>query len=505
MLVPFWEKLALPLAARVSRYDMWDRLKAGDALYASPRPEREASADSRLRALLEHAYANVPHYRRKFDSVGLVPADIRTMQDLRRLPITTKAEIQAAFPHDMVARNYRDARLRSSQSGATSGPPLDVRMDFGAVMGKYAEITRHEIMNGWHVGDRTVHSLPCPYVDYYVRGIIEEGTFTEGLAHLARLRKESKSDFMWYLENYVVFPLLHRRLLLYPVIGLDGVVDDALTTDHLRRLSRFRPKMVRSHPLYAYLWARRAEQQGGTPPPMEAVELTGGLASRAMKTMVERGLRTRTYDYYGSAEIGGIAAECHQRRGMHVYENILHMEFLVGDRPAEPEETGSIVITDLLNHAMPFIRYWTDDVGRYHARDACACGLDTVRMEVEGRSWEMVVDRHGKEWTAEQVMDAIWSWGDLYLYQLTLDEPGRATLHVLEDRQPDKAVNAAVAGLSDLLGPSWSVRAHLTDRIPPAARGKYCFVKARYTCPLPQLFPGGRPEPGATRSAPDAG
>lgn len=495
MQVFFWEKLALPALAKFTRYDMWDHLQRYDAQYRKPHYEREADRHEKLAQLLEHAYANVPHYRRKFDSVGLKPRDIRTFEDLRKLPITTKAEIKAAFPEDMIAGNYKAQTLRESQSGATSGEPLHIRMDFGAVVRKYAEITRHELQNGWHVGDPTVHSLPCPYVDYYVRGVIKDGTFVEGLLHLARKRKTLDKDFMWFVENYVVFPVLHRRLLLYPVISLEGEVDDALCQEHLDRMARFKPKMARSHPLYSYLWARHVQGTGRPPPQIAAVEATGGLASRFMKEFTEQHLQTRVYDYYGSAEIGGIAAECHQHTGMHVYENILHMEFLRAGQPAAPEETASIVITDLENFAMPFIRYWTDDVGRYHERTQCSCGLDTVRMEVEGRTFEMLVDADGNELSSEQAMDRIWQAApDLYLYQLHLTEPGKAALRVFEDRQSRSVVDDAVEGLRELLGPGTDVQPEFTDRLPTERRGKYCFIKEKYQQEMPGLFPDGRPD-----------
>lgn len=496
MLVSFWEKLALPLMAKVSRYDMWDHLKEADRLYALPHEQREAERLRRLQALLEHAYTNVPHYRRKFDSVGLKPRDIRSVDDIVQLPITTKAEIKEAFPEDMIAANYKDdSRLRSSQSGATSGTPLHIRMDFPAVVRKYAEITRHEIMNGWHVGDRTVHSLPCPYVDYYVRGLIKEGTFREGLTHIKSLRnKDLNRDIVWYLENYVIFPVLHRRLLLQPVITLDGHVDDTLTGDHLRRLRDWNPVMVRSHPLYTYLWAKHVEAEGMEPPPLGAIELTGGLASNAMKEITERVLGVPCYDYYGSAEIGGIAAECHDRTGMHIYDNVMHMEFIRAGRPAEPEETSSVVITDFLNYAMPFIRYWTDDVGSYHARTKCSCGLDTVRMELEGRSFEMLVDKNGNELTSQQVIDKVLGWADIYLFQLILEEPGKATFHVYEDRQPKSEVQKAARGLRRLLGKGWKLKVNYTDRLKPEKRGKYCFVKSLYKQDMPGLFGAGRPD-----------
>lgn len=496
MLVAFWEKLALPLLAEVSRYDMWTWLEEGDRLYALPREQREVERLRSLQELLAHAYDTVPHYRRKFDSVGLKPVDIRSFDDLQRLPITTKAEIQAAFPEDMIARPYRDdPSLRRSQSGATSGSPLHVRMDLAAVIRKYAEITRHERHNGWHVGDRTVHSLPCPYVDYYVRGLIKEGTFVEGLGQLLKLRRrELDRDLVWYLENYVVFPLLHRRLLLRPVISLDGEVEDRLIASHLDRLRRFRPVMVRSHPLYTYLWARHLARTGQAPPPIGAIELTGGLASDGMKRITERRLGAQIYDYYGSAEIGGIAAECHHQRGMHIYDNVLHIEFLRGGRPALPGETSSVVITDLANRAMPFIRYWTDDVGSYHEPGPCPCGLDTTRMELAGRTFEMLVDRQGNELTGQEVIDRMLDAGDLHLFQLLLLEPGRAALRVLEGRQPRAGVQRAAASLGELLGPTWKLTVDLVDRLPPEKRGKYCFVKSLFRQELPGLFPQGRPD-----------
>jgi hypothetical protein len=115
-------------------------------------------------------------------------------------------------------------------------------------------------------------------------------------------------------------------------------------------------------------------------------------------------------------------------------------------------------------------------------------------MELAGRTFEMLVDRQGNEVTGQEIIDRVLEAGDLYLFQLLLDAPGRATLRVLRDRQSKAQVDRAADGLRDMLGADWDLSVDLVDRLPPEKRGKYCFVKSRFRQELPGLFPAGRPD-----------
>jgi hypothetical protein len=115
-------------------------------------------------------------------------------------------------------------------------------------------------------------------------------------------------------------------------------------------------------------------------------------------------------------------------------------------------------------------------------------------MEVDGRTFEMLVDKDGNELTSKQVIDKVLAWGDLYLFQLILERPGAAVLRVMPGRQAEAEVEAARDGLADLLGDRWTVEVEWTPSLKPEKRGKYCFVKTLYRQDLPRLFPEARPD-----------
>lgn len=474
------ERIALPALSRVSRYDMWDRLRQAERFYAAPRPEREELRLAKLRSILDHAWREVPHYRRKFEQAGLVPADVRSFEDLSSLPITTKEELIAGFPEQVVAAGFGQSG-RARDSGATSGTPLPVRMDFEAALQKYAEIACMERRDGWHLGQRTAHCVPCPYMTFYMRGLLKDGSAREGLGYLwSMLDRDLERDPTWFLEYYVVYPLLHRRLLLQPTLELDGRIDARQIAENLETLARFRPVKSRVYPVYAWLWAQHLREMGPLPGGIGDIALVGGLSTPAMRELIGRHLGPGIFDFYGSAEGGGIAAQCRGRGGMHVYENALHLEFVREGRTARPGETGCIVLTDLHNRAMPFIRYWTGDVGHVEDTGPCPCGLDTQRIRVSGRCVSTIVGADGSLLTEAQVVEHVLRRADLYLFQVVLEEPGRAVLRVTEDRQPEREVGRGADALRDLLGPTWQVRVESRERLRPTRRGKYVFVASRY-------------------------
>jgi phenylacetate-CoA ligase len=474
---------------------MWAEVRDAERFYALSRDRREPLRVARLQELLQYAYDEVPHYRRKFDSVGLKPADIRSFDDLTQIPITTKDELKAGFPDAVLGRAYRDdPRLRSARSGATSGQPVPVRVDFDAVVRKYAEITHQERRNGWHVGDRTAHALPCPYMSFYMKGLLKTGSFTEGLSYLWSMRhRELDRDLVWFLEYYLVYPILHRRLLMGPVHSLNGEIDSLLIADQLEQLCRYRSKKSRVYPLYAWLWAHHVRDMGALPAPLGDIALVGGLSTPRMSRFIQDQLGSDLYDFYGSAEGGGLAAECSQRDGLHIYDRAAHIELLRQGKPAPDHTRGCLVFTDLNNRAMPFIRYWTGDIAEWEEPGRCPCGLDTRKLRLKGRCISTLIGPHGEELVEEEVVDHILERADLYLFQVLMEEKHKVVLRVIEGRQERVELSRATDALRELFGPGCKIGVEERDRLAPQRRGKYTFTGSRFEQDLSTLMGDFRP------------
>ncbi len=295
----------------------------------------------RLKSLLRHAYDNVPFYRRRFDSVGLRPQDVRHVDDLQKLPVLTKREIQDNLP-ELVARNVsRDRLFRDSTGGSTGSPLVFVRDAVGAAwVERSAERFR-----------RWMGYLP-----------------------------EDKIAFVWGADRDVprTYPPNQRWLNSFAMSQAD-------MDRFVRELQSFQPRNIRAYASSIYLLAQYIRAHGLSVPAPAAVEASAERLFPEHRTLVEQVFRCPVYNVYGSREVPAIGSECEAHRGVHVFGDIRLTEIVRAGRPAAAGEEGAIVVTDLLNYGMPFIRYEIGDVGSLEAGE-CSCGRSFSRLrEIKGR------------------------------------------------------------------------------------------------------------------------
>ena len=332
--------------------------------YLHPKQEtlpRELLAQLQLQRLqntVRSAYDTVPLHRQRFDALGITPQDIRSLDDLARLPFTVKTDLRDHYPFGMFTRPVEQlARLHAS-SGTTGKP---------TVVGYTADD-----LNNW--ADLMARSL---FAAGARRGDVLHnaygyGLFTGGLgAHDGAAR----------LGAVVV-----------PMSGGSTERQVALITD-------FRARVLCATPSYALAIAEVAEQQGVD---LSAGSLRVGLFGAepwtdALRREVEKRLGLKAVDVYGLSEImgPGVACECEYQSGLHGWED--HFIFEVIDPQTGwrlPEgEAGELVITTLTKQALPMLRYRTRDITRL-TTVPCDCGRTHVRiLRITGRNDDMLIIR----------------------------------------------------------------------------------------------------------------
>jgi len=309
----------------------------------------------RLRAIIKHAYENVPLYRRKFNSVGIKPEDIQSFADLSKVPVITKSEIQASSLEDVVARNVDVNRcLRRTTSGST-GLPLTVILD-------------DRVLDF----ERAVWSL-----SFLERGL--------------RLR-----DKMVVIADPRDFPkaknsLLQRlRIMRREYIS---IFDDAQKT--LTFLEEYKPEAIKGYPSVLMLLAEVCKHEGNAVKPR--LIFTGAeLLDNESRRSINSAFGIELLDNYASYEFGLLAWECHEHVGYHINVDGVTMEFIKGGESVVPGERGEIVCTSLVNYTMPLIRYKIGDLG-IPSEEQCSCGRTLPLMKiVEGREGDFLVALNGR-------------------------------------------------------------------------------------------------------------
>lgn len=397
---------------------------------------------SSFRRLVAHAVGTSPFYRDTFRRAGLEPGDLRTPEDIRRVPLLTKEEIQT-HRDEMISTRYRREDLIEDKTGGSTGNPLSFYYDRDRLDTRNAATLRHDRWTGWDIGERRALLWGAP----------------RDIAQMRSLKGRLRSRF------------INRSLILDA-----SAVDDAAMAQFAARLLRYRPKILVAYANALALFARyvRAEKIRG-------IRVDGIITSAEMLTpesreLIEATFGARVFNRYGCRELAVIASECSEHAGLHVNADNLIVETVTADGPVSGEE-GEIVITDLRNFAMPMIRYRIRDVGRLLAK-RCGCLRGLPLMEVSGgRVSDFLTATDGRKCNGLVLAaHAITRIPGIEQVQFVQRERGVVALNLVKGPVwSERSTAKLLANLREFLGQDMRFEVSYHERIPQEQSGKYRF------------------------------
>lgn len=315
----------------------------------------------RLQPLLQHAFRNCSFYRERFNRAGIVPGDIRCLTDLAAVPVLEKRDIQEERDR-LVARDWPKHDLIPNQTGGSTGTPLSFYLSKDRKCSRAAATIRHNRWAGWDVGDKVAVLWGAP-------------------------RDLPSQNWRGRLRNL----LLERQLFL----DTGHLTEERMLAFH-QRLFQYRPRVILAYAQSAALFASFLESQNLVPYRPHAIVTSAEVLEPEHRKRIEDVFGCRVFNRYGCREVSVIASECEAHQGLHVMAEGLYLEVVKGDRPARIGELGDILVTDLLNYAMPLIRYRIGDLGAWEG-GMCACGRSLPRLHtVAGRVTDFVIGSDGR-------------------------------------------------------------------------------------------------------------
>ncbi|KZR59836.1 phenylacetate--CoA ligase PaaK [Pseudobacillus badius] len=323
------------------------------------RPEMESLQLERLQQTVRRVYDNVEFYQKKFEELEITPEDIKSLDDITKLPFTKKQDLRDNYPFGLFAVPQEDV-VRIHGSSGTSGKPTVV---------------------GYTANDIKVWS------EVVARSIVAAGG--------------KKSDIFHNAYGYGLFTGglgLHygAEALGAAVVPISG----GNTERQMTIIEDFKPRGICGTPSYILNIAEKMQEMGKDP---RNTSLEYGIFgaepwSEEMRAKLEETLNLKAVDIYGLSEImgPGVSIECYEAQdGLHVQEDHFFIEVINPDtlEPVPEGEVGELVFTSLTKEAFPVIRYRTGDLASI-TREKCKCGRTTVRMSrVKGRTDDMIIVR----------------------------------------------------------------------------------------------------------------
>jgi phenylacetate-CoA ligase len=493
----FIRGFVLPAAERLTRTRFWSYYKESLRFDRWDTPSREALRARRLSEVWNAALASKLHHQR-LEEMGLPetrvnPEDARAL--LTRLAPVTKAVLRRHFPAGVTTGQESDDWRYLSTAGTTDR--MTVVADFRKRdHRRSSELRVLHLALGADVAVRTVE-IP-PNACNVVCGLVDTGPPTllgylrQALRQGKLFSQEARTEICGRLERRMVMPL-HT---LPPIEPMSARQLTETLDRYLARIAAERPLHLRGFPVYLLWLADRCRdlghasplptargpqpRLGPTPTDLQAVSPFGGLASPAMATRIGAGLGCRFVNKYGTSELGAVAASCGKSPGMHLFEDLFLAEVLRRGQPVPPGEVGQLAFTDLINTAMPLIRYEVGDVGRL-LTDPCPCGRRTARIEVLGRVQE-VLDAPSGLLTASAVADTFFddpAVGNFRLEEVAAGSFEAAVVARSPGALPD--LSRWQDRFAALHGGVRKVRARAVPFVQPESSGKYRFVLPRPT------------------------
>jgi phenylacetate-CoA ligase len=295
------------------------------------------------------------------------------------------------------------------------------------------------------------------------------------MSHLVknpRMSPENISDLRGLVERQWIY-----RQTVLPSLNALGMQHRKQFDECLRAIDECRPAVLKALPAYLYALAVHIQERGLKPPRIgRCITPMGSSLTPVMKRAVERAFQRRVHEDYGSAELCSIAAECGRQRGLHPFAAYFHIEVVCGNRPARPGEMGRILVTDLGNYAMPFIRYDIGDVGRF-LDSPCPCGIGGLRLEVLGRLQDCFEKGDGSLISQDEVVDTILADSEIFLFQIEKRNASSIYLQLVPRNGHEPDTEGIRQRLGRLLGDNQRITMRSVPYIQPEPGGKYRFVK----------------------------
>ena len=399
----------------------------------------------KVERILRHSYENVPYYRETFDKMGIRVDDIQTPEYFRKIPILTKQIIQDNFDN-LKASNFSKYEAIENHTGGSTGEPLTFYQCKDYL--NYAAAGRQLAfaMCGYKMGDKVAYVWGSDY--------------------------DSRNHTGW---RRIVMDRLLNNVLFINTFDLS----QEKIEQYLDYLVKWKPHYIWGYASSVSLLAKTAIENKIHEISPKAIQTTAEVLTTEQRELIQEAFQCKVFDRYGCREVSIISHECSEHSELHILATNNYVEFLdENEKPVEVGSSGRIIVTNLNNFAMPFIRYEVGDVGR-PSNQVCKCGRGLPLMGmVDGRIVDTIVSPSGKFLHGEFFTHLFYKIEGVKQFQVMQEDKENLLVKIV----PMKEFNAekALPFLRDVIhkhgDEKFKINFQICDFIEPSSSGKFRFT-----------------------------
>ncbi len=403
--------------------------------FYSPEQIRELQFE-RLKSILAYAYEHTSFYRNRFNECGFLPGDFKSVADLNRIPILTKDDIRAN-QKAIISDKFKIEDMQYKRTGGSTSVPLKLYVDLDAGNHKTAATIRHNRWANYDRGDKLAAiwgdtDKPIPLKEQIYN------TFNTRAIYLDTLKMNTEYNL--------------------------GFVE---------RMRRYNPTALMGHAHSIYTFACFVEEHDIRNLGIKGIISTAEILYDHERAKIEEVFGKVLFNRYGCEEMSIIASECEAHEGLHIHAEGLYVEVTDGNA----DIPGRLVITDLVNRGMPFIRYEIGDMATT-LDGKCACGRGLPRLgKIYGRTADLLYTPDGRTISGISVLDTF-----------TIHIPGIKQVQIIQneidllnfkvvraDDFNDESLALLKSKIPAFFGENMRYNIEYVERIEQTERGKYRF------------------------------
>ncbi|MDX9694895.1 MAG: hypothetical protein RBT49_03805 [Bacteroidales bacterium] len=396
----------------------------------------------RIKNILNHAQDNVPHYNDLFSKIGFKPNYISDIDDLKKLPILRKGDINKDF-NSFLSKDFKQYNPVDRYTGGTTGSAFHLYNDMNSWAVNWATKIRTFSWGGYNFGTDRL-------------GVMAGGS-------LLPTKKMSPKSMLWrYINNYYSMPITQ--------------MNDDLLDVYVKNIIKQKLKFLRGYPSAIYTLALFMNEKGITIP-LNAIFTTAEMLHEHQRLLIEERFGCKCFDQYGCADGMGGANECDHHNGLHVNIETSFMEIVDsnGNEVGDNEE-GEVVLTSFNDRAMPLIRYAPGDYA-IKSTEQCSCGRTLPMIKkIIGRTSDLIELSNGIKLNGLSIPFEAWSDKIERFQIIQTREDAVEVVLIKKEGFSEKDEKQVIEMMNFNCGKGIDIKVKYVNEIPLPKSGKFRYV-----------------------------